>query len=446
VRGVFPPTWLRHQCSMLQQRGSAALHQVWNAVARAGSRGLRTIKDASRKTLGGMHAMPWRILARRHKAPLLVLGGVLLALFLLMIIIKVPQRQAASWRGQPGIEPKDLSKLENDARTTLIQGLGGLVLLLGLYFTLRNLQLTQDKQITEHYTRAVEQLGSDRLSVRLGAIYALERIARDSERDHWPIMEILTAYIREHAPSPPKDIPPLADDLSPMENSPEGKDQLQPKPMPDIQAILTVLGRRTRMFGKGEEQPLDLSCTNLQKAVLSGAQLQGAVFTDAQLQEANLRGAQLQGAILWAAQLQGANLRGARLQGADLLDAQLQGANLRGAQLQGADLQAAELQEANLSAAQLQGADLRGAQLQKANLTAARLQKADLWHAQLQKADLTNVQLQEANLGDASLEGARNLTVERLAAVKTLYDAQVDPLLLEQIRQQYPQLLKEPQG
>jgi uncharacterized protein YjbI with pentapeptide repeats len=249
-------------------------------------------------------------------------------------------------------------------------------------------------------------------------------------------MEILTAYIREHAPSPPKDIPPLADDLSPMENSPEGKDQLQPKPMPDIQAILTVLGRRTRMFGKGEEQPLDLSCTNLQKAVLSGAQLQGAVFTDAQLQEANLRGAELQGAILWAAQLQGANLRGA----------QLQKANLGGAQLQGADLQAAELQEANLSAAQLQGADLGGAQLQKANLTAARLQKADLWHAQLQKADLTNVQLQEANLGDASLEGARNLTVERLAAVKTLYDAQVDPLLLEQIRQQYPQLLKEPQG
>ena len=39
------------------------------------------------------------------------------------------------------------------------------------------------------------------LEVRLGAIYALERIAQDSERDHIPIMETLCAYIRENAPA-----------------------------------------------------------------------------------------------------------------------------------------------------------------------------------------------------------------------------------------------------
>lgn len=123
-----------------------------------------------------------------------------MAAVLLVIIMEVPQQQAASWRGQPGVELKDLPKLENDARATLIQGLGGAVLLIGLYLTLKNLQLTQDRQITEHYTRAVEQLGSDKLEVGLGAIYALEPIARDSERDHWLIMEILTAYVRERAP------------------------------------------------------------------------------------------------------------------------------------------------------------------------------------------------------------------------------------------------------
>jgi hypothetical protein len=37
------------------------------------------------------------------------------------------------------------------------------------------------------------------LEVRLGAIYALERIAQDSERDHIPIMETLCAYIRENS-------------------------------------------------------------------------------------------------------------------------------------------------------------------------------------------------------------------------------------------------------
>ncbi|MEL7000341.1 MAG: hypothetical protein AAFP68_18960, partial [Pseudomonadota bacterium] len=39
------------------------------------------------------------------------------------------------------------------------------------------------------------------LEVRLGAIYALERIAQDSERDHITVMETLCAYIRENAPA-----------------------------------------------------------------------------------------------------------------------------------------------------------------------------------------------------------------------------------------------------
>ncbi|HXT93389.1 MAG TPA: hypothetical protein VN714_29505 [Trebonia sp.] len=45
-----------------------------------------------------------------------------------------------------------------------------------------------------------EQLGSDRLDVRLGAIYALERIMIDSERDHPTIVEVLAAFVREHCP------------------------------------------------------------------------------------------------------------------------------------------------------------------------------------------------------------------------------------------------------
>ncbi|WP_062294251.1 hypothetical protein [Nostoc piscinale] len=36
--------------------------------------------------------------------------------------------------------------------------------------------------------------------MRLGAIYTLERIAKDSAKDHWTIMEVLTAFVRENAP------------------------------------------------------------------------------------------------------------------------------------------------------------------------------------------------------------------------------------------------------
>src|SRR5215213_5811411 len=89
---------------------------------------------------------------------------------------------------------------------TLAQILGGTALLSGLYFTWRTLQVNREGQITERFTRAIEQLGathgdnSKNLELRLGGIYALERISRESEGDHWSIMEVLTAYVRHHAP------------------------------------------------------------------------------------------------------------------------------------------------------------------------------------------------------------------------------------------------------
>jgi hypothetical protein len=38
--------------------------------------------------------------------------------------------------------------------------------------------------IIESFTKAVEQLGSDKLQVRLGGIYTLERITRESDVDY----------------------------------------------------------------------------------------------------------------------------------------------------------------------------------------------------------------------------------------------------------------------
>jgi hypothetical protein len=48
----------------------------------------------------------------------------------------------------------------------------------------RTHELTEQGQVTDRYTKAIEQLGSDKLDVRIGGIYALQRIARDSARDH----------------------------------------------------------------------------------------------------------------------------------------------------------------------------------------------------------------------------------------------------------------------
>jgi hypothetical protein len=98
----------------------------------------------------------------------------------------------------------DVAKAQNDVRTTLLQGLGGVVLLMGAYFTYRQLRTAREGQITERYTRVIDQLGHAQLDVRLGGIYALERIARDSSADHATIGEVLTAFVRSHAPWPPR--------------------------------------------------------------------------------------------------------------------------------------------------------------------------------------------------------------------------------------------------
>src|SRR5712691_8827678 len=82
----------------------------------------------------------------------------------------------------------------------------GLVLQRTLKATQDKLEVDREAQITNRFTQAIGQLGAElkdgrpNLEVRLGGIYALERIARDSPRDHWTIMEILTAYVRQNAP------------------------------------------------------------------------------------------------------------------------------------------------------------------------------------------------------------------------------------------------------
>jgi len=54
--------------------------------------------------------------------------------------------------------------------------------------------------VTDRYTKAIEQLGSKEIDVRIGGIYALERIAYDSERDHPTVMEVLATFVRDHSP------------------------------------------------------------------------------------------------------------------------------------------------------------------------------------------------------------------------------------------------------
>ncbi len=188
------------------------------------------------------------------------------------------------------------------------------------------LDATRDGQIADRYTKAIEQLGSSTVDVTIGGIYALERIARDSPRDHPTIMEVLSACIREHS----REQWLRADADGTMHEQ---------SPRPDIQAALTVIGRRN---AEHDIRPIDLSNANLNNANLNNANLGGVDFVGANFVSAKLAGARLDNA----------NLTRADLRLADLAEADLNGANLTSAQLDGARLTGARLTEANLTNAE----------------------------------------------------------------------------------------------
>jgi hypothetical protein len=64
---------------------------------------------------------------------------------------------------------------------------------------LQQAELALRNHVVEVFNRAVDQLGSEKLEVRLGAIYTLKRISRDPQYIDYriPILETLTAYVRE---------------------------------------------------------------------------------------------------------------------------------------------------------------------------------------------------------------------------------------------------------
>jgi len=206
------------------------------------------------------------------------------------------------------------------------------------------------------------RLGSDRLEVRVGAIGALERVMIDSATDHPAIVELLAAFVRECTPA-----------AAPVPGPDAGSQPEQgPCPAADVQAAVTVLGRRPA--GRAERGRVDLAGASLPYADLAGAVLAGAGLTRVNLFHADLSGADLSGADLTLADLGCADLTGATLAGANLTLANLTLANLTDA-----DLTDANLTEADLTEAALTEVTLTSEQQRAVNTPASAWQPAPWW-------------------------------------------------------------------
>jgi uncharacterized protein YjbI with pentapeptide repeats len=372
-------------------------------------------------------ASAWRLSAgprkragQVHPRNFVLLLSLVIAIPLLGWLVWVyPQDQANIAQDEnPNLSPEARIALINEIRRTWATIAAGFFVFLSGYLAWRNvsvaernlqvaqrnLTVNQEGQITERFTRAIEQLGATddagkpRIEIRLGGIYALERIAQDSpERDHGPIMEVLTAYVRENAKF--------------EESTDENGGSPASRVSTDVQAILTVLGRRSAAQRDFEKAPLDLSSTNLSGANLSGANLS----------RGNLWGAYLSGANLFEANLFGADLRTANLSWATLSGANFDGANLSGGNLWGSKLQRADLGGANLSEA-----DLSGANVSEADLSGANLSETDLSGANLSEADLGGT-----NLSGVGLRFVKNLTKEQIARAITDNATRLPDYLME---------------
>ena len=275
----------------------------------------------------------------------------------------------------------------------------------------RQADIALQSSLNEQYEQGAEMLGSDVLSVRLGGIYALRRLAEEHPGQyHIQSMELLCAFVRN-----PKE---------------DNGVHIQKGLREDVQAVIAVIGRR-RNAGMAIESEADftldlhdahlsyahLSGLNLARADLSNAKLDHASFFDMPFKQPDLSDPipsgpnQPPGRISLDMDPVGPDLAGLEGRLADLSLATLRGADLSDSRLLGTDLSGADLLDANLSNCEIIYSNLRMAVLLGASLAGAFILDSDLTGVKLAHANLTDTRfpstkLYGANLFMASLKGA----------------------------------------
>ncbi len=256
---------------------------------------------------------------------------------------------------------RDRISVQNGIYNLVFQGIGATLLgtiVYGGWQYLRRTQAqlptTNARQITDRFSHAISNLASDKLEIRLGGIYTLERLAQESPSEYWMTIEILTAFVRERSILGSQPPPPLEGiDIPKQQRKPSA-----PRIPTDVQAVMTILTRRDVSQDR-PDRSIELRGSNLRAADLNGIELGGADLWKVNLREAQLWQAKLAGASLGRANLTEASLWQADLEGAYLWKANLEGANLSEANLENANLEDANLNGANLHHANLIDADLR---------------------------------------------------------------------------------------
>ena len=280
----------------------------------------------------------------------------------------------------------------------------------------RQAKAAEQTLLNERYQRGAEMLGNENLPVRMGGIYALQKLATDHPKEyHITIMDLFCAFVR----FPTKD----SDIVSEIDSYGEPGQQ-RSLLRADVQDVMRALGGRSES-GVYLEASVEYHLY-LRDANLSSLQIADAVLSGAWLSNANLSNASLPRANLSGARIHSADLSGIILREADLSEANLAGALLIRANLRASDLSGTRLTNADLTDASLVDAVLTGARLRNTDLTGAILRRANLTGANLLGANLTAADIQDVDLSGADLGGVDSSLASNRASVRGLTQAQLD--------------------
>lgn len=399
-------------------------------------------------TVVGLLAL--RLLQPERLPETLAQGDLLLGAFLITMLLwavlalwRVPQWQADRWASLAGSTPRERFDMENASRATLGQILSGVAVVSGLIFawqqlgsTYRTVQLTEQRAITDRFASAVAQLASGDLSVRMGGVYALEQIARESDREYLPVMQVLAAFIRERRQVVPSPIgaaaTPVALDYDAIVAGIEEADNAEDRarlmgaliryaPPDDVRAAVLAIASRTPVQVRLEDgagiECLDLSFVRLPAMfVPPGATFAGTCIPFGDFFGAELTGVDFSNSLLADASFRGTLIEKARFVDSNLDNAVFVDADASGARFDGANLTDADLSAAILDGAGFQRAVLAGAKFDDAVLRGSDLSEADASRGSFAGADLTGANLTGTNLSGADLSRAVGLTDEQLAA------------------------------
>ena len=389
-----------------------------------------------------------------------VLAGVLLTLvvFFLYELIIVLHRQ-----------PDDLFGRVRAILLTVAAVIGLPFLIWRALIGDRQNQITREGHYTELFSKAAELLGTSRTGedgrpvpateARVGAIFALERLAKSSATDYGPIIETLSAYVRERCGKGSTFTfagdDPDEEGISIQEKSrrlAEWATALHewiadlrrdpPASRADIAVALTVLSRRKQgrqwTISKGQEEV----APNLYRANLQGADLsktmEGLVegLTAHDLSGARFEAAVLDGFRLEDSPLVGPSMKhdltGSRVVPGSLVGAHVWGLTVKNAEwfpnLDGADLSLANMDDANCKDSRFRASRLVRANFRNSTLTQAKFGVANASYAVFDGADLSEAEFSNALLEGASLVGANLSGTMFQNAI--LHDAKLDGALL----------------